>query len=96
MHRALGVLVYIILGSYPPFLHHTPLGIKAKIIHGIYEFHPEYWGHISEEAKDFVKRLLTVDMNSRMTADEALRHPWVSAPTILFDCGVLGLSPVIL
>ena len=44
---------------------------------GIYEFHPEYWSKVSEEAKDFVTRLLTVDMNTRMTAEEALLHPWV-------------------
>ena len=78
MHfRALGVLVYMILVSYPPFLHHTALGIKEKIIGGNYEFHPEYWGHISAEAKDFVSRLLTVDVELRMTAQEALLHPWV-------------------
>lgn len=67
----------MILVSYPPFLHHTASGIKEKIIQGIYEFHPEYWGHISPEAKDFVSRLLTVDAELRMTAVEALLHPWV-------------------
>ena len=67
----------MILASYPPFLHHTALGIKEKIIRGIYEFHPEYWGHISAEAKDFVSRLLTVDVDLRMTAQQALLHPWV-------------------
>ena len=65
------------LVSYPPFLHSTPMGVKNKIKRGIYEFHPEYWSKVSEEAKDFVTRLLTVDMNTRMTAEEALLHPWV-------------------
>lgn len=77
------MLVYMILVSYPPFLDHTALGIKAKIIRGIYEFHPEYWGHISQEAKDFVSRLLTVDVKLRMTAEEALKHPWVSTLSVL-------------
>jgi serine/threonine protein kinase len=73
----------MILVSYPPFLHHTALGIKEKIIQGIYEFHPEYWGHISREAKDFVSRLLTVDVELRMTAEEALLHPWVSTLDVI-------------
>lgn len=69
--------MYIVLVSYPPFLGRTSMDIKRKIIHGIYEFDPEYWGDISEEAIDFVKRLLTVDMNKRMTAEVSLLHPWV-------------------
>ena len=53
------------------------MGVKNKIIRGIYEFHPEYWTKVSDEAKDFVTRLLTVDMSARMTAEQALLHPWV-------------------
>jgi serine/threonine protein kinase len=49
--------------------------LKTKIIRGIYEFIPER--NISDEALDFVSRLLTVDMATRMTASEALEHPWV-------------------
>ena len=79
--RACGVLIYMILVSYPPFLHHTPIGIRSKIIGGIYEFHPEHWERISDDAKDFVSRLLTVDMTARMTAEQALQHPWVSEIT---------------
>lgn len=41
----------------------------------MYEFIPER--NISDEAKDFVKRLLTLDMTIRMTANEAIEHPWV-------------------
>jgi serine/threonine protein kinase len=41
----------------------------------MYEFIPER--NISDEAKDFVKRLLTLDMTIRMTAKEAIEHPWV-------------------
>ena len=53
------------------------MGVKTKIIRGVYEFHPEYWDVISAEGKDFVSRLLTVDMAARMTAEQALQHPWV-------------------
>ena len=77
LFRALGVLSYVILVGYPPFYDNAPLRLKTKIIRGIYEFHPEYWTKVSDEAKDFVTRLLTVDMSARMTAEQALLHPWV-------------------
>jgi len=47
------------------------------IAHGIFDFHEEYWADISADAKDLIKRLLTVDPNKRITAEEALRHPWL-------------------
>ena len=73
----MGVLSYIILVGYPPFFDNAPLRLKTKIMRGIYEFHPEYWDKVSDEAKDFVSRLLTVDMDARMTAEQAESHPWV-------------------
>ena len=43
-----------------------------------YSFTPiEYWRGVSEAAKDFIKRCLTVDPNERMTAHQALSHPWI-------------------
>lgn len=77
MNRALGVLSYIILVGYPPFYDTAPLRLKTKILRGKYEFHPQFWVNVSEEAKDFIQKLLTVDMHTRMTAAEALQHPWV-------------------
>lgn len=38
----------------------------------------QYWSGISEKAKDFVKRLLVVEPRNRMTAQEAIEHPWLS------------------
>jgi serine/threonine protein kinase len=75
---ALGVLSFIILVGYPPFYDKAPLRLRTKICRGKFEFEPQYWANISEEAKDFVTRLLTVDMNARMTAEEALQHPWLA------------------
>lgn len=76
--RSLGVLSFIILVGYPPFHDTAPLRMKTKIMRGHYEFDLTYWANVSEEAKDFVSKLLTVDMGSRMTATQALNHPWVS------------------
>lgn len=44
---------------------------------GKYRFDPEYWTDISDDAKDFVSGLLTLDTKRRMTAQEVLDHPWI-------------------
>jgi calcium/calmodulin-dependent protein kinase I len=43
-----------------------------------YSFTPkEYWRNVSETAKEFIKRCLTIDPRARMTAHQALQHPWI-------------------
>ena len=46
---------------------------------GEYAFHPEYWSTVSDEAKDLIRGMLTVDPNRRLTVDQALEHPWCRA-----------------
>lgn len=43
---------------------------------GKVEFHSPYWDDVSEEAKDLVKKLLTVEPSQRITLEEAKEHPW--------------------
>jgi len=76
---SLGVITYILLGGYPPFHDdRDQAALFRKIRKGVFRFHPQYWDHISDEAKDLIKGLLTLDMEKRITIDEALEHPWVS------------------
>lgn len=49
----------------------------AKIKKGVYSFHDEYWADISAEAKDLIAKMLTVDPKQRLTADQALEHPYL-------------------
>lgn len=43
-----------------------------------YSFTPvEYWRNVSDAARDFIKRCLTIDPRARMTAHQALQHPWI-------------------
>lgn len=43
-----------------------------------YSFTPiEYWRNVSETARDFIKRCLTIDPHERLTAHQALQHPWI-------------------
>lgn len=72
-----GVILYILLGGYPPFHDDNQRALFRKIIKGEYQFHPDYWNTVSEDAKDLIRGLLTVDMKKRLTVDQALAHPWL-------------------
>lgn len=74
---SLGVITYILLGGYPPFIEQNQRELFKKIKKGQYEFHPEYWGGISAGGKDLISKLLTVHPNKRISANEALRSNWV-------------------
>jgi serine/threonine protein kinase len=56
---SIGVITYIILGGYPPFHDDNQKALFRKIRKAEFEFHPEYWEHVSEEAKDLIKGMLT-------------------------------------
>ena len=74
---SIGVILYILLAGYPPFHDEDQKRLFRKIKAGVYEFHAEYWGGVSAEAKDLIRGLLTVDPNQRFTAAQALQHPWM-------------------
>jgi len=71
-----GVIAYVLLGGYTPFMASELSQVFDKIIHFNYEFHEPYWHTQSEGAKDFIRRCLC-DKSERMTAYEALKHPWL-------------------
>lgn len=74
---SVGVILYILLGGYPPFIESTQKDLFRKIRKGDYEFHEEYWGTVSDEAKGLISSLLTVDVNKRLTAPDGLRNQWI-------------------
>jgi len=76
---SLGVIVYILLGGYPPFIEQNQRELFRKIRKGQYEFHEEYWGSVSADAKDLISSLLTVKPSKRLTAQDALNHKWMQA-----------------
>jgi serine/threonine protein kinase len=63
--------------GYPPFLESSQSKLFQKIKAGSFEFHAEYWDPISKDAKDLIESLLTVNPDKRLTADEALKNPWL-------------------
>jgi calcium/calmodulin-dependent protein kinase I len=77
---AMGVITYFLLCGYTPFDRETDFEEMQAILNADYSFQPtEYWRGVSDHAKDFIRRCLTVDPNKRMTAHEALQHPFVNA-----------------
>ncbi|KAL1916152.1 uncharacterized protein VTP21DRAFT_6156 [Calcarisporiella thermophila] len=77
---AIGCITYFLLCGEPPFERQNSQDELTAILNAEYVFEPLYWEGISEEAKDFITRFLTVDPTNRMTAHEALVHPWLAAP----------------
>ena len=74
---SLGIISYILLCGYPPFNGSDNAAVYASVRKGTYYFPSSDWKHVSYEARDFVRRLLQVDVSKRMTIDQALRHPWL-------------------
>ncbi|CAL9697143.1 unnamed protein product [Knipowitschia caucasica] len=74
---ALGVISYILLSGTMPFEDDNRMRLYRQILKGKYSFTGEPWPSVSNLAKDFVERILTVDPAQRLTAGQALKHPWV-------------------
>ncbi|XP_069028909.1 serine/threonine-protein kinase H1 homolog [Embiotoca jacksoni] len=74
---ALGVISYILLSGTMPFEDDNRMRLYRQILKGKYSFSGEPWPSVSNLAKDFVERILTVDPGERLTAGQALKHPWV-------------------
>lgn len=76
---SLGVILYILLAGYPPFNGKTQKELFKQIRRGRYHFHEQFWGGVSEDAKDLVRHLLVVDAEKRYTAKMALGSTWMVA-----------------
>lgn len=74
---SVGVILYILLGGYPPFMDANQRELFRKIRHADYEFHNEYWNPVSLEAKGLIASLLVVNPDHRLNAQQALHHKWM-------------------
>jgi calcium/calmodulin-dependent protein kinase I len=76
---AIGVITYFLLCGYTPFDRDSNIEEMQAILVADYSFTPiEYWRNVSTTAREFIKRCLTIDPHARMTAHEALQHPWIA------------------
>jgi calcium/calmodulin-dependent protein kinase (CaM kinase) II/calcium/calmodulin-dependent protein kinase I len=74
---SVGVMTYVLLVGYPPFMEENQRQLFRKVRMGEYEFFEEDWEGISPEAKDLISKLLVVDPSKRLKASAALKHPWL-------------------
>ncbi|ONK75648.1 uncharacterized protein A4U43_C03F19090 [Asparagus officinalis] len=74
---SIGVIAYILLCGSRPFWDRTESGIFRTVLKANPSFNESPWPSLSSEAKDFVKRLLSKDPRRRMSAAQALTHPWI-------------------
>jgi len=75
---AIGVILYIMICGYPPFLHENRALMLFNIQHGCYNFSSEEWRDVSKRTKQFVSLLLTTDPIMRPSASQLLRHPYIT------------------
>ncbi|CBZ49721.1 putative CAM kinase, CDPK family [Neospora caninum Liverpool] len=75
---SLGVITYMLLSGHPPF-HGRQQTLVSQILSAAYTTHTLGWEGVSDEARDFVERLMDVDPVRRMTVDEALTHVWMAS-----------------
>lgn len=74
---SLGVVLYILLCGLPPFWGNSDKEVFTSILRGHLDFESAPWPCISEEAKNLVRSLLTLDPSKRPTISEMLSHPWL-------------------
>lgn len=72
-----GVVLFTLLSGYPPFYGDSDPVIFGLIVRGEFSFNEPVWDGVTMGARDLIQRLLTVDPRRRLTARQALAHPWM-------------------
>lgn len=97
---SLGVVLYICLCGFPPFSDElysaeNPYTLSQQIKMGRFDYPSPYWDSVGDPALDLIDRMLTVDVDSRITIDECLEHPWTTQHTINVNDSTDGLTGAI-
>jgi len=88
---SMGVILYILLCGFPPFHDDNQALLFEQIKNGKYDFPDPWWSNISDQAKDLVKKMMTVDPKARYSIDDCLKHPWISGDAAS-DAPIQGLA----
>ena len=81
---SVGVIAFVLLAGRPPFNGQTDQEIAAAIQKGTFDFRDSVWNTISDDCKDFISALLAFEEADRLTAAEALDHPWIERMRIKY------------
>ena len=76
-----GVILFILLGGYPPFYDESEPRLFRKIRQGKPDMNDPVWEEVSKDAKDLIANLLVVDPTKRLTIEQVLEHPWMNPTT---------------
>ncbi|CAG9322418.1 unnamed protein product [Blepharisma stoltei] len=74
---SLGVVLYMMLSGNPPYIGNSEDEMLNTILNFSPSFEEEEWSLVSDSAKDLVRKLLTISPSDRISAKEALNHPWL-------------------
>ncbi|KAI9704391.1 MAG: hypothetical protein M1836_007254 [Candelina mexicana] len=80
---SLGVVLYICLCGFPPFSDElytpeNPYTLSQQIKLGRFDYPSPYWDSVGDQALDLIDKMLTVNVDDRLTIDECLEHPWIT------------------
>mmetsp|Transcript_11813 Transcript_11813/g.27197 ORF Transcript_11813/g.27197 Transcript_11813/m.27197 type:complete len:735 (-) Transcript_11813:86-2290(-) len=88
---SLGIVVYVMLSGFFPFLSSSRPALFKKIAAGEFSFPSPYWDCVSDKAKDFISKTLKVKPEERTSAAAALQHPWMTEGVSLCETKLHGL-----
>jgi len=91
---SMGVIVFTLLGGYPPFNSDNARKLLRMTRVGKFEFHEEYWGGISMGVKDMIRLMLRTNPRERVSADDVLCHPWMREDKFKLNCMSLAKTQV--
>lgn len=72
-----GVILYIMLAGIPPFYGESATEIFETVLRGNLRFPTRVFRSVSSAAKDLLRKMICRDVSRRLTAEQALRHPWI-------------------
>lgn len=92
--------MYICLCGFPPFSDElysaeNPYTLSQQIKNARFDYPSPYWDSIGDPALDLIDRMLTVDVDARITIDQCLEHPWVTQAEINPNDSTDGLTGAI-
>ncbi|CAL1280815.1 unnamed protein product [Larinioides sclopetarius] len=75
---SVGVICYVLLSGLSPFMGDNDTETFANITRGEMDFDDEAFDEISDDAKDFISKLLVKNVRNRLSSEQCLKHPWLA------------------
>lgn len=94
---SLGVVLYICLCGFPPFsdelyTSENPYTLAQQIKMGRFDYPSPYWDSVGDPALDLIDRMLTVNVEDRISIEECLEHPWTTNKSMNLNDSTDGLT----